>query len=388
MTSIRRITLLFAAFLGAGAPGSAADPGVSEKQITLGSSLALDGPAGFLGTQIIHGMDAYIKSLNERGGVNGRRLAVIGYNDGYEPEPCVQNTRKLIERDKVFALTCYVGTPTSVKAMPLWTGAKVPALGFFTGAESLRTPFNRYNLHVRASYNEEMAAMAEVFVTKLKYTKIAVFHQNDAFGEAVKKATELALQKYGMTPVAYGTFERNTLAVEEGLAKILPAQPDAVVMVGTYSPLAKFVKEAKKAGMARTVFHTVSFVGPEAFAHELGPDAARCIVTAVMPPYNGSKLPLIAEYKAALAKHYPMDLPNFVSLEGFVNAKVLAEGLRRAGKDPTREGFIAAVESMSGFDLGGLAVTYGPNNHAGLHKVYFTHIRNGQLLEVEDWSKL
>lgn len=388
MKSIHRIILSLALSTAVAAPCRAADPGVTDDQIKLGSSLALDGPAGYLGTQIIHGMDAYMKSINEKGGVNGRRIAVVGYNDGYEPEPCFKNTQKLLEQDKVFALTCYVGTPTSVKAMPLWTAAKTPALGFFTGAESLRAPFNRYNVHVRASYYEEAAAIVDVFVNKLKFKKIAVFYQNDAFGEAVKKGTELALQKYGMTPAAYGTFERNTLEVADGLAKILPSQPDAVVMVGTYSPLAKFVKEAKRGGLPKALFHTVSFVGPEAFAHELGADAGNCVVTAVMPPYNNSKLPLIAEYKAVLAKHYPLDLPNFVSLEGFVNAKVLVEGLRRAGKTPTRENFIAAVESMSPFDLGGISVNYSASNHVGLHKVYFTRIRGGELVEIEDWSKL
>jgi branched-chain amino acid transport system substrate-binding protein len=387
MKSIPAFSLVLALAAGTGLC-RAAEPGVSDKQIKLGSSLALDGPAGFLGTQIIHGMDAYIKSVNEGGGVNGRVVSVVGYNDGYEPEPCLRNTQKLIENDKVFALTNYVGTPTSLKAMPVWTAAKVPALGFFTGAEGLRTPFNRYNVHVRASYYEEAAAIIDVFVNKLKFKKIAVFYQNDAFGEAVKKGTELALQNYGMAPVAYGTFERNTLAVADGLAKILPSRPDAIVMVGTYSPLAAFVKEAKKAGLARTLFHTVSFVGPEAFAREVGSDAAKCVITTVMPPYNGSNLPLITEYKTALAKHYPLDLPNFVSLEGFVNAKVLVEGLRRAGKAPTREGLIAAVESMDPFDLGGLSVNYGPGNHVGLHRVWFTRIRNGELVEVGDWSKL
>lgn len=387
MKRIHRILFSLVLSAGSAAAVRAADPGVTDKQITLGSSLALDGPAGFLGTQIIHGMDAYMKSVNENGGVNGRRVAVIGYNDGYEPEPCLKNTQKLLEKDKVFALTCYVGTPTSVKAMPLWTAAKTPALGFFTGAESLRAPFNRYNFHVRASYNEEMAAVADVFVNKLKFKKVAVFYQNDAFGEAVKKGTELALQKYKLAPVAYGTFERNTLDVETGLLEILSSQPDAIVIVGTYAPLAKFVKAARKAGL-KSIIHTVSFVGPEAFAHDLGADSAGVVVTAVVPPYNGSGLPIIAEYKAALAKHYPMDMPNFVSLEGFINAKVMAEGLRRAGKAPTREGLITALEGMSSFDLGGITVGYGPNNHVGLHKVYFTHILNGQLVEIQDWSKL
>jgi ABC-type branched-subunit amino acid transport system substrate-binding protein len=366
----------------------AADPGVTDTEILLGSSLALEGPASFLGTQTNHGMEAYIRSLNEKGGVNGRKVRVIAYNDGYEPVPCVTNTQKLINEDKVFSLTCYVGTPTSVKALPVWTNAKVPLLGFFTGAEPLRSPFNRYSLHVRPSYYQEADAIVDAFVNKLNYKKIAVFYQYDAFGEAVKKGTEIALQKYGLTPVAYGSFERNTLNVDEGLQKIVSSNPDAIVMVGTYSPLAKFVKEAKKAGLSKTVFHTVSFVGPEAFAKELGSDASRCVVTQVMPPYENNTLPVVKEYKTALKKYFPGDSPNFVSLEGFVNAKVLGEGLKRAGKDITREGFIDAVESMNSFDLGGIMVTYGPEDHVGLEKIYITQIKDGHFVEVKDWNKL
>ena len=388
MKAAVKLIMTFWLAIGCGVYVTAADPGVSDKEILLGSSLALEGAASYLGIQTNHGMNACINAANEKGDINGRKLKVIAYNDGYEPIPCMQNTQKLISEDKVFALTCYVGTPTSAKAQTVWTMAKVPAVGFFTGAEGLRTPLNHYNFHIRASYYQEADAIVDFFVNKLKFKRIAIFYQYDAFGEAVKKGTEIALAKYSMTPVGYGDYERNTLNIEEGLAKIKAANPEAVVMVGTYSPLAKFVKAAKQAGLTDTVFHTVSFVGPEAFAGELGKDSDRCVVTQVMMPYGESNAPLIAEYKSALKKYYPSDSPNFVSMEGFVNAKVLVEGLKRAGRDLTREGFIKAIESMKNVDLGGLTVSYDSSNHAGLKKVYITRIKNGKYVEVNDISDL
>ncbi len=365
----------------------AADPGIKDDEILLGSSLVLEGAVSYLGTQTYHGLMAYVNSINEQGGVNGRKIKVIAYNDGYDPLSCVQNTKKLLDGDKVFALTCYVGTPTSVKAMPVWTNAKVPLVGFFTGAEALRTPFNRYNIHIRASYYQEAAAIVDVFVKELKLKKIAVFYQYDAFGEAVKKGTEIALKKYGLTPVGYGNYERGTLAIEEGLSKIKEAQPEAVVMVGTYAPLAKFVKEAKRAGLTRVVFHTVSFVGPEAFAKELGADTDNVIVTQVMPPYTETEIAVILAYLDALKKSYPDDSPNFVSLEGFVNAMVMVEGLKRAGKDLSREGLINAIETIKKGQIGtGLGINYGANDHVALEEVWVTKIQDSKFVEVKDWS--
>lgn len=367
----------------------AADAGVSDNEIVIGSSLVLEGAANFLGTQTYHGLMAYVNSINEQGGVNGRKIRIVVYNDGYDPLNCVQNTKKLIEQDKVFALTCYVGTPTSVKAQPIWTNAKIPLVGFFTGAEALREPFNRYNMHIRASYYQEAAAIVDALVKELNYKKIAVFYQYDAFGEAVKKGTEIALQKYGLIPVAYGSYERGTTSIEEGLNKIKDAAPEAIVMVGTYVPLAKFVKEAKRAGLTSTVFHTVSFVGPEALAKELGGDSRNVVVTVVVPPYGESSMPVVGEYLETLKKSYPDDSPNFVSLEGYVNAKILVEGLKRAGKDLTREKLIDGIESIKAGQLGtGLGFNYGPMDHVGLDRVWITQIKDGKFIEVTDWRSL
>jgi len=365
-----------------------AEVGVTDDQILVGSSLALGGPSGFLGTETLRGLMACINSVNEKGGINGRKIKVIAYDDGYEPLPCVKNTKKLIEDDKVFCLTCYVGTPTSAKAQPIWTNAKVPVVGFFTGAEVLRTPFNRYNIHIRASYYDEAAKAVDIFVKDLGLKRIAIFYQYDSFGEAVKKGTEIALQKYGLTPVAYGSFERNTLAIEDGLAKIKDSRPEAIVMVGTYSPLAKFVKEAKRAGLTKTIFYTVSFVGPEAFAKELGTESENVIITTVVPPYEtATPLPIVDEYLKALKKYFPDAKPSFVSLEGYINGKVLVEGLKRAGKDITREKFIDAIESIRE-DIGGIKVEYGPNDHVGISLLWVMQIKDGKWVEVKDTKSL
>lgn len=351
------------------------EDGVTDKEIILGSTNALNGPSSFLGIQTNHGMNTYFNYINENGGIHGRKIKVIAYDDGYEPIPCVLNVKKAIEEDKVFMLTCFVGTPTTSKAQPVWTNAKVPALGFFTGAELLRTPFNRYNFHVRASYYQEAAKAIDYFVQTLGLKKIAIFYQYDSFGEAVKKGAEIALEKYGLKPVAYGSFERNTVKIEEGLNNIKSSNPEAIVMVGTYTPLAKFVHEAINAGLTKTYFDTVSFVGPEAYALELAGQYDKVIVTQVMPPYSRTDLPVVKLYLELLKKYYSEDKPNFVSLEGFVNALVLVEGLKRCGQNLTREGLITALESIKDWDPGlKTKITYGANDHQGLETVNLTRI--------------
>ncbi|HOK39591.1 MAG TPA: ABC transporter substrate-binding protein [bacterium] len=365
--------------------------GVSDKEILIGSSLALEGPTKELGIQTKIGMMTYINHINDKGGVNNRKIKVIFYDDGYDPVKCVENTKKLIEVDKVFALSCYVGTPTSVKAQPLWVNAKVPIVGFFTGAEALRSPFKKTNFHIRASYNTEVKAFIDKVVKELNYKKVAIFYQYDAFGEAVKSGTELALTSHNLKPIAYGTYERNTEAIEDGLNKILPSSPEVIVMVGTYKPLAKFVKEAKKKGLTKTIFYTVSFVGPEALAAALEKDYSNCIISLVVPPYteeNSKKFPVIKEYLDLLKKYNPDAKPTFVSLEGFVNAKVLVEGLKRAGSDITRDKFIEAVESIKPGQLGtGLKFDYSATDHEGIKQLFLSKFDGKNWVEITNWSE-
>ena len=358
----------------------------------LGSSLALKGHAGFLGTQTLRGALAYLNEVNEQGGVFGRRIRVIAYDDSYDPPRCLANTQKLIIDDDVFALFCYVGTPTTVKIIPLVTEARIPLVGMFTGANALREPFNRYLINVRASYYQETKNAVSHLVKGLGLKRIAVFYQYDAFGFDGLTGTELALKEFGLEPVARGSYVRGSLDVEEGLSRIINSGAEAVVMIGTYEPCAKFIHLAAARGF-KAIFYSVSFVGAEELASRLaGLDDEIVIMSQVVPPPEGvagTRPEDMSEYVRLLRKHFPGDRPNFVGLEGYANARVLVEGLKRAGPRLTREGFLDAVESIRDYSLGpGMSVSFGPGGHQGMERVYFTRLEKGSFVLLHDWSAL
>lgn len=259
-------------------------PGVTDSKITLGSSLALTGHAAYLGIQTMRGAQAYLRSVNESGGVYGRTIEVIAKDDAYDPPHCLANTQRFLIDKNVFALFSYVGTPTTVTVLPLLEDAQIPLLGMFTGANALRQPFNRYLINIRASYYQETETAVRHLVEKLGLKRIAVFYQYDAYGFDGLVGTELALQQFGMEPVARGSYIRGTLKVEEALSKIMDSKAEAVVMVGTYSACARFISEARKNDYD-PIFYNVSFVGAEELARRLVayPDA-RVVMSQVVPP--------------------------------------------------------------------------------------------------------
>lgn len=369
-------------------------PGVTASTVTVGSSLALSGHASYLGKQTLYGAMAYIRHINAQGGVHGRTIKVLAEDDGYDPPRCVANTQKLIVEDKVFCLFCYVGTPTTVKIIPLVEEAKIPLIGSFTGANALRDPFHRWIINVRASYYQETAAAVRHMVEDLGMKRIAVFYQYDAYGFDGLKGTELALKEYGLAPVARGTYVRGTMKVEEGLRKILEAEPEAVVMIGTYAPCAKVIRLAGKEDGPPPLFYTVSFVGADEIARILGPDVpATVIMSQVAPPPDlpetRTLLWGVVEYSELLKRYYPDEQPNVVGLEGYINARVLVEGLRRAGRDLTRANFINAIESINNYSVGiANTVSFSPTVHQGLERVYFTVLENGRFVLVTDWEKI
>lgn len=292
-------------------------PGVTNHGILIGTSLALGGHAGYLGTQTPRGAMSYLNHINEQGGVHGRTINLIAYDDGYDPPRCVANTQKLIIKDHVFALFCYMGTPTTVKIIPLVEEARIPLVGMFTGANALREPFHRYIINVRASYYQETGAAVRHLIEDLGIERVAVFYQYDAYGFDGLKGTELALEQYGLEPMGTGSYVRGTLDVEKALEAIIECNAQAVVMIGTYGPCAKFIKLAKNRDFS-PVFHNVSFVGANKLARKLGKEGEGVIVTQVVPPpEEGVLLPAAKDYSVLLAKYYPNDVPNFVGFEGY-----------------------------------------------------------------------
>lgn len=355
-----------------------AENGVFNDKIVLGQAAVFSGPAAQLGIQMRNGIKAYLDHVNAQGGIHGRKIELVTEDDRYETKVAPEASKKLIEEHKVFALLGYVGTPTGVAHLPVVNQARVPLVGMFTGAEVLRVPFSRYIFHVRASYYDETEKIVEQIVS-IGGKNIAVFYQDDAYGLAGLTGTEIAMKKRSMQISTKATVERNTIKVENAVKTIHAMKPDAVVMISAYTSIAEFVRQMRRAGSGAT-FYNVSFVGSKALADALGKEGVGVAISQVVPFPWGTGVPVVKEYQQ-LAKKAGFTDYNFSALEGFLSTKVLVEGLRRTGRNLTRERFIATMESMRDVDLGGFYVGYSPTNRAGSKFVDLTIIgRQGRFL--------
>lgn len=364
-------------------------PGVTSTSIRIGSCSALSGPTSFLGIQTQLGALAYFHLVNDSGGIYGRKIELKSRDDAYDPERAAGCFDTLI-KDDVFAMGLFVGTPTAAKYLPMAESAKVPVVGLFTGAQMLYEPLKHQIINVRASYFDETREQVDQLWRVRGVRKIGILYQNDAFGKTVLDGVEHALAKHDAKPAALGTFERNTVDISAGLRSVREAKPEAVILVGPYAPVAAILKEAHASGW-HPLFLTVSFVGTEGLIRAAGPDAEGVIVTQVVPPYDRTELETIRMYRNALDKYMSGTSPSFVSLEGFVDAMVIVEGLRAAGKDLTREKFISGIESIHDFDAGlghDFRLDYGPRDHKGFDSVYSTVVRQGHAVVITDWKTL
>jgi len=357
-------------------PSIAAEDGVSLSDIRIGMANALSGPAAGLGSQLKAGATAYFDKVNAAGGVNGRKIRLISVDDGYEPERSAAATKKLIESEKVFALFGYVGTPTSTAAVPIASRAGVPYLFPFTGAEFLRNPVNKQVFNLRASYFDETETMIERLTTDLGMKKIALFIQDDAFGEAGKAGVSRAMHKRGLKVVTEARYTRNTVDIENGLARLKADAPEAVVFIGTYKPFALLVKRAREAGL-KAKFLTVSFIGTADFIKQAGADGNGVIISQVLPSPDDASVPLVKRYQADVKAGER----NYGSLEGYADAVVLVEALKKTGDEPTLAGLLKALEELN-FDLGGITVTFSGENHQGLNRVFLTRVKDGKAVPI------
>lgn len=365
-------TLLFGTFFLLFNLLSHAETGVSGGTILLGQSAALSGQAQQLGTEMRDGALAYFDHVNAQGGVAGRQIVLKSLDDGYEADRAIANTKDLIEKEGVFSLFGYVGTPTSNASLPLVLKADIPFFGAFTGAQSLREPFNRDIFNVRASYFEETEKIIQ-HITTLSITRIAVFYQNDAYGKAGLEGVTRALKKRNIAVLGVATVERNSVEVAQAAAQIRRTNPQAVVMISAYKSCAAFIREMLKSPEGTPLFWNISFVGSQALSNELGKDGRGVMISQVVPaPWNDIN-PIVKEYKKLYITK-PGRVPGFVSLEGFIAAKVFVEGLKRAGSNLTRESFIKALESMTSYDAGGFEVKFSHNDHNASHFVDLTII--------------
>lgn len=366
----RGFGLAMAVAVSAVASAAAADNGVTADHILFGQVAALQGPAQDLGQGMRKGIVAAFAEANRRGGVTGRTLDLKSFDDGYEPQRTIEATKKILDEDKVFALVGAVGTPTAKAGQPIATAEKVPFIGPFTGAEFLRDPYNRYVVNVRASYFEETEAWIEHLTKDLGVTRIAILYQDDAFGLAGLEGVQRALAKRNMSLVASGSFTRNTVAVKTALLDIMKGEPQAVVTVAPYKPVAEFIKLAHRVKLD-AVFVAISFVGSDSLAKELGSEGAGVIVSQVVPFPWDSSLPVVDSYQSAIVAADPVAKPGFVSLEGYLVGRLVVEALKRVGGEPTREHLLDAM-TQAPFDFGGVVLRYEPNKNQGSDQVYFT----------------
>lgn len=355
-----------------------AEPGVSDNAITLGMSAPLSGTNGAYGSEMQQTIQAYFAQVNAAGGINGRKLELVALDDGYETERAVANTQSLIKDKQAFALLSFFGSsPTEATMNKVFGPAGVPLVGTISGAPTLRQPIaqnpnSRFMFHVRASYLDETSAIVNQLVA-LGIRNIAVLYQNDGFGQAGLDGVTAALQKHELKPAAVGTVERNAIDVSAAVQAISKASPQAVVMVSLYKPTSAFVRAMKQAGQ-HPMFMTVSPVGTEQLVQELGKEARGIGISQVVPyPWNDT-IPVVREYQklAAKAGQY-----SYYGLEAYITARVMVEGLRRAGRDLSREKLVSALESINNVDFGGYRVSYSNSARSGSRFVEMTVIGPG-----------
>jgi ABC-type branched-subunit amino acid transport system substrate-binding protein len=364
-------------------PAVANELGVSDDAILFGQAAALEGPSSALGQGMRQGILAAFAEINAAGGVHGRKLELVSRDDGYDPDRSVVQTKKLIEEDQVFALIGAVGTPTAVATVPISSARNVPFIGPFTGAEFLRARELRNVVNIRASYGAEAEAWIKHLTEDLHFTNIAIFYQDDSFGRDGLMGVKRALDKRGLELSAEGTFERNTRAVGSALRMLKRAEPQAVVMVGTYGPCAEFIKLAHKAGF-RPTFVNISFVGANALAKELGTAGEGVVVSQVVPFPWDTSLKVVADYQAAQRALDISLTPEFVSLEGYLSGRLAAAALQMAGPNPTRANLLRVIDDVGRFDISGSIITFGSKMQEAPPKVFLTVIqKDGSFKAVE-----
>ncbi len=342
--------------------------------LLIGQSCALSGPAKNLGLEMRAGIQAALAQINNTGGIKGRKIRLLSRDDGYEPDRAIKNTLGLIRHDNVFLLIGEVGTPTSKAVMHIIEQHRVPFFAPFTGAEILRTPSQHYIINIRAGYYQEMEQLASYLIDEKKLRRISCFYQNDSYGFAGLTGIELALQKRKMRLVSTGSYERNTIAVMGGLREIYNAEPEAVILVGTYPACAEFIKLSKARKKSARIFASISFVGTKSLKDALGAYGKNVIISQVVPFPWDTTIQLVREYREAMLK-YRRDHPiGFISLEGYIAGRLFAAIAEAVPGRLTRDAFIQTMERIGRFDLGGILLEFGTQDHQGMNDIYLTTI--------------
>jgi len=374
---MKKVVLMIGMLVIGATAGQAAEPAAGV--IKIGMVNDQSGPNKGAGRSMRVGVDAYFKAVNEKGGVNGKKIELISVNDQYVPDKTVDGLLKLIEEQKIFAVVGTIGTSNGVSVMPVVKEYKLPFVAPRSGASNFRTPVTHEIINIRASHQEEVDKLVDLLVSEGGAKRVAIFYQNDTFGLDVLTCTENALKRHGQSLVAKGSFERTTKAVTSALASIMEGKPDAIILGSIYAPGAEFAMAARKEGL-KSYLATGSFAGGSNLVKAAGPAAEGLIMSQVVPHLEDLSLPITKECKDAVDKN-PEDIGfNAVSLEGCITAKSMVMALEKAGNPPTQEGFIKAYESMKDAEMGGIKLNFSPQNHQGQSNVFLQIVKDGKLV--------
>jgi len=321
----------------------------SDDEIRLGMSAPFSGNKSDLGNEMYMGANAYFQYINNNGGVYGRFIKLLSRDNKYEPELAIKNANNFIKEDKIFAFFATVGTPTSKAILPIALKHNIPFLGAFSGAEFLRAHNNSLMLNARASYKEEAEKLIQYFVNYKKFTRIAVFYQNDSYGRSGLRGVRTALNKRNLKIIGEGSYKRNTLSVGNALYEISLTRPEVIILIGTTRPVAQFIKRARlnKKIIKNINFATLSFVNPKLLLKILKFKSKNIIFSQIVPSPWTSKKKQVLKYRELMSKYYPNKDFSFISLEGYFTAKMVVQLFKDVGKNFSKSDFIRAMKKLS-----------------------------------------
>ncbi len=351
------------------------DKRLGIKEIKLGASLPLSGINQNLGDEVVIGSDIYFKYVNSNGGVNNKKIDFIYYDDKYEPEITLTNINRLINKDKVFALFDFVGTPTVKKVLPIIEKKGIPFISPFTGASFLRNPDIKNIVNFRSSYKEEIDALVGYLVKTQKLSKFSIFYQNDDYGKEGYIALLSALKKRALTLQSEGTYKRNTLFIKQAIYDIKSNKPEAIILVGAYKPTARFIKKARQGILKDSIFCPISFVNADALMSELNNNGKNILFSQVVPSYSDNTK-ITKEYKEMLHLYYPKHKPTLASFESFLSAKVMVKALSELGTDINTKDFLYKIKNLPNNTLGEIKINY--KNSQLLNRVYISKFENNK----------
>lgn len=378
--------VLFASFADA-------DPGVSSKEILIGSCAVLSGASQYLGSEELAGANAYLDYINsEQGGVHGRKVRLVSYDDEFNPEKAIACFKKLTDEDEIFAGAFFTGSPSAVKISQMAEDRKVPTVGFISGASFLYQPLKRYVFNARTSYHVEADNLIQALWNQAGSRRIAILYQNDALGAAILEGTRAALDKLGAKPVEVASFNYDgqhwdPKVIDEPYARVKAAKPDTLVVGAVGAPLSVIYPKTRADHW--DVLVAASLRDPALF--KAGKAIDGLLLTQVVPPPTETRLRTVALYNRLLKKYQPFHHPEYMSLEGFIHAMLLVDGLKRAGNPPTRDGLVAGLESIHDVDIGlgsDFNVRFGADNHQAFEKDIITIVRDGKAVPIKDLSSL